>query len=133
MRLTRGRTLALTAVAVLALAATALAVKPKPGAYSGGGANKNVSLNFQDGEIVNFVASRKSCKEGAPAIIDKRIEVEESGKFEYDGKAHGLLVGDRFHAELEGEFVSKKKAKGTFHRDGCDEQKFKAKYANTAR
>jgi hypothetical protein len=132
MRLTPGRALTLTAVAVLALAATAVAVKPKPGAYSGRSDNKNVSLNFEDGEIVNFVASRKACKEGAPAIIDKEIKVKESGKFNYDGKAHGLLTGDNFHAELEGKFVSKKKAKGTFHRDGCDEQKFKAKYVNTA-
>jgi hypothetical protein len=131
MRLTPGRALlALTAVAALALAATAVAVKPKPGAYSGGNADRNVSLNFQDGKIVNFVASKTKCKEGAPAIIDKKIKVKDSGKFDYEGKAHGQLAGDNFHAELEGEFVSKKKAKGTFQRDGCDEQNFKVKYVS---
>ena len=127
MRFTRPRAAAaITAILALALAATALALKPKPGQYTNGDNKHNITFAVDDGDIIQFVSSSTDCDDGKPAIIEK-INVKSSGKFHYEGKATGQLAGDRWHAEVKGKFVSKKKAKGTFEREDCDEEEFTAK------
>ena len=61
------------------------------------------------------------------AIVGKKIKVENNGTFEYDGKASSP-IGRNFHLDLEGEFVSKKKAKGTADREDCDPIDFTVKF-----
>jgi hypothetical protein len=127
MRFTRTSAVAaIMAALALALAATAVALTPKPGSYSNGSDQHNVTFAVDGGDILQFVASDSACGGGKPAII-KKINIKSSGKFHYDGKATGTLTGEAWHAEVTGRFVSKKKAKGTFEREGCDARKFTVK------
>jgi hypothetical protein len=130
------RTLAaLTAMLVLALTGTALAIKPKPGTYQTSGNEPHhlsVTFTYQGGKLVSFFASTTACDDGVPTIVDKKIKVKNNGKFEYDGKAHGMLTGQNFHVDIAGEFVKKNVAKGTVEREDCDAFDFKAKFVGAA-
>ena len=131
MKLTHPRTVvAVVAVLGLILAATALAIKPKPGTYQTG-ANEphhlSVTFTLDGGKLIGFFASTTACDDGVPTIVDKKIKVKNNGKFEYDGKAHGMLTNQNFHAVIAGKFVSKKAAKGTVEREDCDPYDFQAK------
>lgn len=130
MSLTRGRWIAalITALA-LVLAATSWAVNPKPGRYSTSTQKDSVTFTVDQDKILNFFAASIECHGGQPAIVEKKIKIKPSGKFSYDGKASSPL-GDKFHLDVEAEFVSKKKAKGEAQREGCDPQSFTAKLRN---
>ena len=136
MKLTRGRAVsALTGLLLLALVATAVGIKPKPGLFSTG-ANEpdhlSVTFTYRDGKLLSFFAATTSCKEGEPAIVEKKIKVKNNGKFAYDGKASSP-IGRHFHIDVEGEFVSKKKAKGTADREDCDPIDFTVKFKQAVR
>ena len=120
---------ALAALLALVFAATSLAIKPKPGLFSTSGNepdHKSVTFTYEDGKLISFFAAIDTCKQGQPALVQKGIKVKKSGSFHYDGKASSPLR-DHFHVDIEGEFLSKKKAKGTVDREDCDPVDFKVK------
>ena len=132
MKLNRPRTIAVvTGVLALTIAATAVALNPKPGLFSEGtheGSHKSVTFTYERGKLLSFFASIVSCKEGEPAIVEKKIAVKNSGKFGYDGKASSP-VGRHFHVDIEGKFTDKKHAEGTVDREDCEPMDFDAKYS----
>lgn len=133
MKLTSRRMIAaLVLGSVLIFAAAALAVSPKPGQYSNGETKHNVTFAVDGGKVLQFVVSSTDCEDGQPAVVSKELKIKKSGKFHYDGKADSQLAGVHFHVDLEGKFVSKKKAKGSFEREDCDELEFTAKYLGNA-
>ena len=132
MNMSRPRTIALVAgVLALTIGATAVALNPKPGLFSEGtheGSHKSVTFTYEHGKLLGFFASIVSCKQGEPAIVEKKIGVKNSGRFGYDGKASSP-VGRHFHVDIEGEFTDKKHAEGTVDREDCDPMKFSVKYS----
>ena len=135
MKLTRTRAVgALAGLIVLAVAATALAINPKPGTYATGKNEPDhlsVAFTYEDGKLLSFFASTTACKQGEPANVEKKIKVSNNGEFAYDGKATSL-VGRGFHVDIEGKFVSKKKAKGSVDREDCDPIDFTVKFKGAA-
>ena len=67
----------------------------------------------------------------SPVPVLYKAKIKPSGKFSFDGKVKNV-VGDKITIELQGKFVSKKKAKGTvkYSAGGCkgEKDKFVAKY-----
>jgi len=131
MKLTRTRAVgALIGLVALAVAATALAGGPKAGLYSTGAHEPNhlsVTFTLQHNKLLSFFVATTKCKQGQPAIVEKKIPVEDDGTFEYDGKATSPL-GDNLHLDVTGEFVKDTVAKGTAERKGCKAVDFKVKF-----
>ena len=124
---------ALVAVAALPVAA-ALAVKPVP--YSSYNDGKS-GVSIQTGNKSTISTFSGSCPGGSDPkwvfAIQHTVKVKKSGKFHLDRKTDVTNVqsGKTVHKKrvvVNGRFVTKKKAKGTYklHLKGCKKTKFKA-------
>ncbi len=129
--------LVLCALGAPAATATAASLKLKPFSYYGE-ANK---VSFQIGEngkqILPFQGYCTAAGLNSPKIVNtvRPIAINAKGKFKWSGQnavntPDGGTLENTALVTIEGEFVSKKEAVGSYqiHEPGCKTIKFKAKY-----
>jgi hypothetical protein len=121
---------ALAAALVLGVVASSAALTPKKGLYYGDSKEPFKEVYFRVGaggtEIRHFEAvAAARCPTGVR--VEKPIEVDDSGRFHFEGKADNTDGVGRKRVEVKGKFVSETKARGTFINQGCDKYDFTAR------
>lgn len=98
-----------------------MAATPEPGAYHWEGRKGGVNFRVvgADPRIENALATAARCGRNGKSIqVTKPIEVRETGRFAYDGKA-AVVGGGRTRVEYKGKFVRPTKAEGHVDLAGC--------------